>query len=112
MNDPITDALAESIAARIRVLGQPVRIKLIAQLREGAAAVNELCDAVDGVQQNVSQHLAILYQAGVVSRKKVGTRVLYELSDIHVLDLITAARASLSHQLEQLAERIDPQNTD
>ena len=107
---PISDPLAESIAGRIRVLGQPLRIRLIDQLRDGAAAVHELCDAVGGVQQNVSQHLAILHQAGIVDRRKVGTRVVYELSDRHALDLISAARASLNHHFNQLAQRIDPED--
>jgi DNA-binding transcriptional ArsR family regulator len=107
MDQQLSDALAESLAIRIRVLGQPLRIKLVDRLRNGPAAVHELCEAVDGVQQNVSQHLALLYQAGVVSRRKVGTRVLYELSDPHVLELIDAAQASLNHQLRQFAQRIN-----
>src|SRR6266567_4497673 len=101
MPSPIStpEPLIELVAQRLRVLGQPLRIRLIDNLREGAATVQQLVCAVDGVQQNVSQHLAILHQAGIVSRRKDGTHVWYELVDPHVPQLLDEARASLTRQV-------------
>jgi DNA-binding transcriptional ArsR family regulator len=100
------DPLIELVAQRLRILGQPLRIKLIDNLRDGAATVQQLVSAVDGVQQNVSQHLAILHQAGIVSRRKDGIRVWYELVDPHVLQLLDEARASVNRQVGELSRLV------
>jgi DNA-binding transcriptional ArsR family regulator len=84
-----------------------MRIKLIDSLREGAVSVRELTESVGGVQQNISQHLAILHQAGIVGRRKEGTRVLYELIDPNVLPLLEQAQASQTHHLEALSRLIE-----
>jgi len=105
--EPTSDPLIELIAERIRVAGQPVRIKLLACLRHGPATVQELTAAVGAVQQNASQHLALLHRAGVVARRREGTRVLYELVDQHVLRLIDEAAASLARQSEEVARLIE-----
>jgi DNA-binding transcriptional ArsR family regulator len=105
---PTPDPLIELVAQRLRVLGQPLRIKLIDSLRDGSATVQQLVSAVDGVQQNVSQHLAILHQAGIVSRRKDGVRVWYELVDPHVPQLLDEARASLARQVGELSRLVQP----
>ena len=95
------------VAERLRVLGQPLRIRLLNRLQQSPATVQELVDAVGGVQQNVSQHLAILHHAGIVTRAKQGTHVRYELTDPHVLTLLGEAYASLARQVDELTRVID-----
>lgn len=104
---PTPEPLLELIAQRIRVIGQPVRMRLLDRLRERPATVRELTDALGAAQQNVSQHLAILHQAGVVARHKDGTHVHYELVDPHVLEVIDAAAASLARQLDEVRKLIE-----
>jgi DNA-binding transcriptional ArsR family regulator len=106
--ESISDPLAELIAHRLRILAQPLRIQLIDKLRHGAAPVHELTDAVGGVQQNVSRHLALLHQAGILTRRKEGTQVHYELVDPHVLPLLSRAQASLTDHLGELSRLIGP----
>jgi DNA-binding transcriptional ArsR family regulator len=101
------DRAVELLADRLRVLGQPLRIRLLNRLHESPATVQELVEAVGGVQQNVSQHLAILHQAGIVTRSKQGTRVRYELNDPHVIALLEEAYASLARQVDALSRLID-----
>jgi DNA-binding transcriptional ArsR family regulator len=98
----------ELLAERLRILGQPLRIRLLNRLHQSPATVHELVDAVAGVQQNVSQHLAILHQAGIVSRSKCGARVRYELADPHVIKLLTDTYASLAWQVDALSRLIGP----
>jgi hypothetical protein len=52
------DRAVELLADRLRILGQPLRIRLLNRLHESPATVQELVNAVGGVQQDVSQHLA------------------------------------------------------
>jgi DNA-binding transcriptional ArsR family regulator len=96
-------ALTDLIANRLRVIGQPVRIRLLARLREGPASVCELTETISAVQQNVSQHLAILHQAGIVAREKRGTHVYYELADMYAITALEAATAGLAKQSSEIA---------
>ena len=57
---PVPDLLADLIAAALPVLGEPMRIKLLDRLRDGAATVQELTEALGASQQNVSKHLGVL----------------------------------------------------
>ena len=75
---PLPEPLIELVAQRFRVLGEPMRIKLLDLLRERDATVGELQDALGASQQNVSKHLGILHAAGMVSRTKDGTTPLLD----------------------------------
>lgn len=104
----LPDSMVELVAVRLRVLGQPLRIRMIGHLARRSATVQELADALDVVQQNVSQHLSILHQAGILTRCREGARVRYALADPHVLPLFEQAAASIALQAEDLVRRIDP----
>jgi DNA-binding transcriptional ArsR family regulator len=84
---PIPTPLAELIAERFRVIGDPMRIRLLDRLRSGDANVGELADALGSTQQNVSKHLGVLLRAGIVSRTKVGTQSRYAIADESVFEL-------------------------
>jgi DNA-binding transcriptional ArsR family regulator len=84
---PLSDELVGVAARRFRVLGEPLRIRLLERLSESPASVGELQEAVGASQQNVSKHLAILHEADMVDRRKEGQRTVYEISDPVVFDL-------------------------
>ena len=84
---PLPEQLVELVAQRFRVLGEPMRIRLLDRLRDGAATVGELQAALDASQQNVSKHLGILHSAGLVNRAKRGTSVVYSIDDPSVFEL-------------------------
>ena len=81
LTHPLPDDLVELIAERFRVLGEPMRIKLLDRLREGAATVGELVEATGSSQQNVSKHLRVLLQAGLVARERDGNFGRYSIAD-------------------------------
>ena len=83
----MSDKMMELIARRFRTLGEPCRLRLIQQLEKGERSVGELVEALDGNQSNVSKHLQVLYDAGLVSRRREGTSVLYVIGDPMVLKL-------------------------
>ena len=99
---PLPDPLTELIAQRFRVLGEPMRIKLLDALRDGDATVGELVDRLGASQQNVSKHLGVLHQAGVVSRAKQGTFVRYSIADSGVFDLCEQVCGGLRQQISEL----------
>lgn len=99
---PLPDQLVEVIAKRFRVLGEPMRIKLLDRLREGEASVQELTEATGASQQNVSKHLGVLLEAGVVGRRKEGNLSLYRITDDAVFALCEQVCGSLQRQLAEL----------
>jgi len=99
---PLPDPLTELIAQRFRVLGEPMRIKLLDALRDGDATVGELVDRLGASQQNVSKHLGVLHQAGVVNRAKQGTFVRYSIADSGVFDLCEQVCGGLRQQISEL----------
>jgi hypothetical protein len=67
----LSDEAIELIAARLRVIAEPNRIRIFRLLNEGDATVQELTDRLMTTHQNVSKHLGVLYQAGMVAAAKM-----------------------------------------
>ena len=99
---PLPEPLIELVAQRFRVLGEPMRIKLLDRLREGDATVGELQSALGATQQNVSKHLSILHGAGLVARVKEGNHVRYSITDPSVFELCDQVCGGVRRQLGEL----------
>lgn len=99
---PLPAALVELIAERFRVLGEPMRIRLLDALREGPATVGELERATGASQQNVSKHLGLLLRGGLVSRRKDGNFSLYAIADEGVYELCDQVCGGIRRQLDEL----------
>ena len=108
---PLSEALIELIAGRFRVLAEPMRIKLLDQLRGGEATVTELQDALGASQQNVSKHLGILHAAGMVTRTKDGNHVRYSIADEGVFELCEQVCGGVRRQLDELDRVLPPAAT-
>jgi DNA-binding transcriptional ArsR family regulator len=105
---PLPEPLIELVAQRFRVLGEPMRIRLLDQLREADATVGELQQALDASQQNVSKHLAILHAAGIVSRTKDGNHTRYSIGDPTVFELCDHVCGGVRRQLQGLEAILQP----
>jgi DNA-binding transcriptional ArsR family regulator len=101
---PLSDELVELMARRFRVLADPTRIKVLDRLRQGEASVQELTRMVGSTEQNVSKHLRVLLQAGIVGRRKVGNFGYYSMADEGVFALCEDVCGSLAEQIESLRE--------
>lgn len=99
---PLPDELVDAIAGRFRVLGEPMRIKLLDRLRESEASVQELTASTGTTAQNISKHLAVLQQAGIVARRKQGTYCYYRIVDESIFALCEAVCGSLEAHVESL----------
>ena len=99
---PLPGPLVELIAQRFRVLGEPMRIRLLDHLRNGEATVHDLTAAVGASQQNVSKHLGVLHEAGIVARRKDGTQAYYRVVDTGVFALCETVCGSVQRQVSEL----------
>lgn len=102
--DPLPAEAIELIADRFRILGEPIRIRIIQELEAGEKNVGELVAAVGSSQPNVSKHLRILQESGVVGRRQEGNNVYYAIADPAVLDLCDAVCSSVLDHLTATAK--------
>jgi DNA-binding transcriptional ArsR family regulator len=107
LSHPLPEPVVQLIARRFRVIGEPVRIRLLERLREGEATVQELVAVTGGTQQNVSKHLGVLLHAGIVGRRKEGTSVYYRITDSSVFDLCELVCGSLERQYSELGQMFE-----
>jgi len=106
LTHPLPDPLVELIARRFRALGEPLRIRLVEHLLEGEATVQELVEATGAGQQNVSKHLGLLRDAGIVARRKQGTFAHYRIVDPTVATLCEQVCGSVERHLGELGELV------
>lgn len=101
----LNDRMIERIAERFRALGEPQRIRIVQALEEGEKSVTEITDAVGGSQPNVSRHLQTLFEAGLVTRRRNGSWIVYTIADPMVHELCRVVCRSAEQEVRrQLAE--------
>src|SRR5262245_63890218 len=84
---PLPEDLAELIARRFRALGDPLRVRILDLLHDQELSVTTLAERLGAGQQNVSKHLAVLVDSGMLARRKDGNHVYYRIADEAVFDL-------------------------
>ncbi len=103
--DRIDPAFAETVADTMQALATASRVRILGRLRDGALSVNELADAVDMDPSAVSQQLRVLRHLGFVVGRREGRRVVYDLYDDHVAQLLDEAVSHVEHLQLGLAGR-------
>ncbi|MCZ2439069.1 MAG: metalloregulator ArsR/SmtB family transcription factor [Burkholderiales bacterium] len=98
--DANADAVFESVAELFGLLSTPVRLKIIGALCHGEKNVSQLLTEIDTTQPNISQHLATLYRAGVLGRRRDGTQMYYRLQSERVATLCRAVCTQVAIELE------------
>ena len=96
------------IAERFKVLAEPMRLKILHALWDDERTVGEVIEAVNGLQANVSKHLGVLQQAGLVTRRKEGLRVFYRIADPTVFQLCEVVCESLHDRFASQIDEIQP----
>jgi DNA-binding transcriptional ArsR family regulator len=99
---PLPEDLADVIARRFRALGDPLRVRILDLLRDEELSVTVLAEQLGAGQQNVSKHLAVLTDSGMLARRKDGTHVYYRVADEAVFALCEQVCGSLQQQLATL----------
>jgi ArsR family transcriptional regulator len=99
---PLPEDLAELIARRFRALSDPLRVRILDLLRDQELSVNTLAERLGAGQQNVSKHLALLADSGMLARRKDGNHVYYRIADEAVFTLCEQVCGSLQAQLATL----------
>jgi DNA-binding transcriptional ArsR family regulator len=90
--------MVELVARRFQVLGEPCRIRILQALQSGPKTVNQIVRDLVGNQPNISKHLQILFDAGLVGRERSGNSVFYCIADPVVFKLCELVCRSTARQ--------------
>jgi DNA-binding transcriptional ArsR family regulator len=92
----MTDAELEQIALHFRLLGEPMRLKILQAVCTEPRTVNDIVASVGATQANVSKHLALLAAAGILTREKSGQCVYYGMKDQLTVKMCELVRSNLT----------------
>ena len=96
--------LYELHASICQTLANPKRLEVIDRLRDGEQSVSDLAGAMKIGQANLSQHLAVMRQKGIVATRREGLNVYYRLSNPKIIKACDLMRQVLLEHLEAGAE--------
>jgi ArsR family transcriptional regulator len=97
----MTTPLHQMKAEFFKTLSHPLRIRVLELLSEGEHSVGELLREIDVEASNLSQQLAVLRRAGLVTTRKEGSTVHYALVSSQIADLMAVARSILTSVLSE-----------
>ena len=97
----MSNDLLEMKAEVLKALGQPTRLKILELLRGGERCVCEIFPAIQEEQSNVSRHLALMKDAGVLASRKQGQMVHYRVRDPQVFTLLDGVNTLLKTHLDE-----------
>lgn len=95
----LTDEALELIAIRFRALSEPMRLKILNTLGDLELTVTEIVEATGSGQANVSKHLGILLNEGIVTRRKEGLNTFYKVADEGIFTLCETVCSSIGNHL-------------
>lgn len=85
-----------------KALAHPIRIKIVKSLLSGPLCVCVLNDNVEFSQSNLSQHLKILKDSGILKSEKDGTRIMYSIKDKEVKNLLAVTEKIIGNEIDLL----------
>lgn len=90
------------LAAEIfSLLSTPMRLKILSSLCNGELNVNRLLEQVGTTQSNLSQHLNVLYQSGILARRKEGAQVFYRVHNERAVMLCRSVCTQVAIELDE-----------
>ncbi len=90
----------ESVARYFSVLGEPTRLRILHALCQEERCVNDIIRAAGLAQANGSRHLGLMYQAGLLSRRREGTQVFYKVADPMYVELCRSVTSQIQSRAE------------
>lgn len=109
--EQLSEETLQLIAGHFRVLSDPVRLRLLHELRDGEYSVNELAERAGISQPSASKHLAALRDQGLVRRRKEGTSARFSIAADFVFQLCDIVCDGVRADLERRHSALPPQRS-
>lgn len=103
----------EMAAELFGVLATPMRLRILSALCDKEKSVSQLLKEIDTTQPNLSQHLNLLYRAGVLAKRKEGTQVIYRVQSEKAVTLCRTVCTQIAIEMDEpgsvpASERLSP----
>ena len=102
--------LFEKQAAIARAIAHPVRIAVLEYLKDGQQCVCDIAEQVGSERSNLSKHLSIIANAGVLTSQKDGLKVMYSIKTPCVLKFLDCLKHCLREQAAEQQKMLDALN--
>lgn len=102
---PVSQEVIQYVAEYFSILGEPMRLRILNLLREGEKCVQDLVTDTETSQANVSKHLKVMLQAGILSRRTEGTSAYYRVTDDLIFDLCNLVCDRIAERIEEQAKQ-------
>ena len=101
----LDDDALEDVARYFSALAVPIRLKILSALRDCERNVGELTQIAESTQANVSKHLAVLSQSGILAKSPRGTSVYYRFADARVYRLCDLVCGQIAERYAEQGKR-------
>ncbi len=101
---PVPQEVVQQVADYFSVLGEPMRLRILNLLQDGEQCVQDLVGVMDTSQANVSKHLKVMLQAGILTRRTKGTLAYYSIKDDLTFELCNLVCDRLACRIEEQAK--------
>ena len=102
--EPISAEVIQQVADYFSVLSEPMRLRILNLLKSGEKCVQELVDDTETSQANVSKHLKVMMQAGMLTRRTEGTSSFYRVADDLSFQLCSLVCDRIASRIEEQAK--------
>ena len=103
--------MLETIARRFRLMGEPLRLRIVQSLMARERTVNEIAEATEASQSNVSKHLQALSEGGLLGRRRAGNSIYYFIADRVVYKLCDLMCESARRDAQARLQELKPRKT-
>ncbi len=93
----------DMVAGRFRLLSEPLRLQILNRLQDGETSVSQLAEDIGTSQPNVSKHLRLLIEGGLVARRQERTTVFVSVADPSVFELCRTVCGGIEEHLQAKA---------
>jgi len=106
------DEMLEAVSSRFKLLSEPMRLKILRVLCEQERTVQEIVNAVQASQANISKHLALMHDNGIVNRRKEGLKCYYSIADDSIIYACYLISKSVVENLQDRLSWVQKANSD
>lgn len=102
--EPVPPEVVQQVAEYFSVLSEPMRLRILNLLQDGEKCVQELVESTQTSQANVSKHLKVMLQAGILTRRTEGTSAFYGVADELTFELCGLVCDRIASRIEEQAK--------
>ena len=106
------DEMLEAVSSRFKLLSEPMRLKILRVLCEQERTVQEIVNAVQASQANISKPLALMHDNGIVNRRKEGLKCYYSIADDSIIYACYLISKSVVENLQDRLSWVQKVNSD